>query len=316
METELWPNLRRGRARGGRAPSASSMRECPSDRRAATRAFPRCRGRCLRRWPASRRRARQPMPRGFAALGAPAPEVTGNLKFDVERPGRRARARGASCGQRFGATRRVWVAASTRDGEEALILDALAARRAARAHADRHRAAPSAALRRGCRTCCGSAASRSCAAATTCPCRRTSASCSATRWARCSRYYAAADVVFVGGSLLPLGGQNLIEPIAVGRPTLVGPHMFNFAEATPAGARGRRGDRRSPTPRRWSPSSARCSRMRRAARRCARPRWRFTRRTAARRSGLWAWLAPRLAAAHARRTRSAGAATVSPELRG
>jgi 3-deoxy-D-manno-octulosonic-acid transferase len=45
-------------------------------------------------------------------------------------------------------------------------------------------------------------------------------------------YCAAADVVFVGGSLLPLGGQNLIEPIAVGRPTLVGPHMFNFAEAT------------------------------------------------------------------------------------
>jgi 3-deoxy-D-manno-octulosonic-acid transferase len=45
-------------------------------------------------------------------------------------------------------------------------------------------------------------------------------------------YYAAADVVFVGGSLLPLGGQNLIEPIAVGKPTLVGPHMFNFAEAT------------------------------------------------------------------------------------
>jgi len=45
-------------------------------------------------------------------------------------------------------------------------------------------------------------------------------------------YCAAADVVFVGGSLLPLGGQNLIEPIALGRPTLVGPHMFNFAEAT------------------------------------------------------------------------------------
>src|SRR5262249_4620271 len=45
-------------------------------------------------------------------------------------------------------------------------------------------------------------------------------------------YCAAVDVVFVGGSLLPLGGQNLLEPIAMGRPTLVGPHMFNFAEAT------------------------------------------------------------------------------------
>jgi 3-deoxy-D-manno-octulosonic-acid transferase len=45
-------------------------------------------------------------------------------------------------------------------------------------------------------------------------------------------YYAAADVVFVGGGLAPLGGHNLIEAIAAGRPTLVGPHMFNFAEAT------------------------------------------------------------------------------------
>src|SRR5207237_9401638 len=44
-------------------------------------------------------------------------------------------------------------------------------------------------------------------------------------------YYAAADVAFVGGSLLPLGGQNLIEPIALGVPTLVGPHTFNFADA-------------------------------------------------------------------------------------
>ena len=53
-------------------------------------------------------------------------------------------------------------------------------------------------------------------------------------------YYAAADVAFVGGSLLPLGGQNLIEPIALGVPTLVGPHTFNFAEATRRGDRGGR----------------------------------------------------------------------------
>ena len=44
-------------------------------------------------------------------------------------------------------------------------------------------------------------------------------------------YYAAADVAFVGGSLLPFGGQNLIEPIAQGVPTIVGSHTFNFAEA-------------------------------------------------------------------------------------
>ncbi len=45
-------------------------------------------------------------------------------------------------------------------------------------------------------------------------------------------YYAACDVAFIGGSLLPLGGQNLLEACAVGRPALVGPHTFNFAEAT------------------------------------------------------------------------------------
>ena len=45
-------------------------------------------------------------------------------------------------------------------------------------------------------------------------------------------FCSAADVAFVGGSLLPLGGQNLIEPLALGVPALVGPHTFNFAEAT------------------------------------------------------------------------------------
>ena len=45
-------------------------------------------------------------------------------------------------------------------------------------------------------------------------------------------YYAACDVAFVGGSLLPLGGQNLIEAASVGRPVLVGPHTFNFSRAT------------------------------------------------------------------------------------
>ncbi|MFN6961094.1 MAG: glycosyltransferase, partial [Rhodocyclaceae bacterium] len=44
-------------------------------------------------------------------------------------------------------------------------------------------------------------------------------------------YYAAADVAFVGGSLLDYGCQNLIEPCAVGTPVLIGPSTFNFAEA-------------------------------------------------------------------------------------
>ena len=45
-------------------------------------------------------------------------------------------------------------------------------------------------------------------------------------------YYAACDVAFIGGSLLPLGGQNLIEALSCGKPVLVGPHTFNFKQVT------------------------------------------------------------------------------------
>mgnify|MGYP006200810123 CR=1 FL=1 len=45
-------------------------------------------------------------------------------------------------------------------------------------------------------------------------------------------YYAAADVAFVGGSLLDFGAQNLIEPASIGVPVLLGPSTYNFAEAS------------------------------------------------------------------------------------
>jgi 3-deoxy-D-manno-octulosonic-acid transferase len=45
-------------------------------------------------------------------------------------------------------------------------------------------------------------------------------------------YYAACDLAFIGGSLLPTGGQNLIEACACGKPVLLGPHTYNFAEAS------------------------------------------------------------------------------------
>jgi 3-deoxy-D-manno-octulosonic-acid transferase len=44
-------------------------------------------------------------------------------------------------------------------------------------------------------------------------------------------FYAAGDVAFVGGSLVPVGGHNLLEPAALGKPTLTGPHHFNSPEA-------------------------------------------------------------------------------------
>ncbi|MBI3067669.1 MAG: glycosyltransferase, partial [Betaproteobacteria bacterium] len=45
-------------------------------------------------------------------------------------------------------------------------------------------------------------------------------------------YYAACDLAFIGGSLLPYGAQNLIEACAVGKPVIIGPSVYNFAEAT------------------------------------------------------------------------------------
>lgn len=44
------------------------------------------------------------------------------------------------------------------------------------------------------------------------------------------QFYAASDVAFVGGSLLPFGGHNVLEPASMGTPVLVGPHTYNFAE--------------------------------------------------------------------------------------
>ena len=45
-------------------------------------------------------------------------------------------------------------------------------------------------------------------------------------------FYAACDVAFVGGSLVPHGGHNLLEPAALGRAIVTGPHFFNFNEIT------------------------------------------------------------------------------------
>jgi 3-deoxy-D-manno-octulosonic-acid transferase len=43
-------------------------------------------------------------------------------------------------------------------------------------------------------------------------------------------FYAASDVAFVAGSLVPIGGHNLLEPAALGLPLLSGPHVFNAQE--------------------------------------------------------------------------------------
>jgi 3-deoxy-D-manno-octulosonic-acid transferase len=47
-----------------------------------------------------------------------------------------------------------------------------------------------------------------------------------------SFYYGACDVAVIGGSFVPVGGQNLIEALAAGAPVVIGPSVYNFAQAT------------------------------------------------------------------------------------
>jgi 3-deoxy-D-manno-octulosonic-acid transferase len=121
------------------------------------------------------------------------------------------------------------VAGSTRDGEEPLVLAAFAALRAsdptlALVLAPRH---PERA----------DAVAADCAAAGM-PCVRRSSGAPLgaasvlllDTLGELDRWYAAGEVAFVGGSLKPFGGHNLLEPAALGLPVLAGPHQQNAPE--------------------------------------------------------------------------------------
>jgi len=162
-----------------------------------------------------------------AALGAPHVDVCGNLKFDVVPPAATL-ALGNAWREALGG-RRIWVAASTREGEEALLLAAW--RQVALPgsllvvvprHPQRFDEVATLIKRDGWRMV------------------RRSAGLPGPEdevWlgdsmGEMAAYFALADLAFIGGSLLPLGGQNLIEAAACGCPVLVGPHTFNFLQAT------------------------------------------------------------------------------------
>jgi 3-deoxy-D-manno-octulosonic-acid transferase len=176
--------------------------------------------------------------RRVRSLGVANVEVTGSIKFDVVVPPSAIDA-GAALRGRIGA-RPVLLCASTRDGEEALILDAFA-RMAARPagmlllivprHPQRFDDVAKMAQSRGL-----ALARRSEAGAVGADVQVMLGDSMGEMFA----YFAASDCAFIGGSLLPLGGQNLIEACALGKPVLIGEHTFNFAqisdEAVEAGA--------------------------------------------------------------------------------
>ncbi|MEW5942473.1 MAG: lipid IV(A) 3-deoxy-D-manno-octulosonic acid transferase [Pseudomonadota bacterium] len=167
--------------------------------------------------------------RRLEELGALSPAVMGNLKFDCS-PSESMLRLGSELRARFGADRPLFLAASTREGEEELILDAV---RGAQVpglltvivprHPQRFDEVARLLEQRGI------------------PYQRRSSELAVEpqtevvlgdSMGEMFAYYATSDVAFIGGSLLPYGGQNLIEACAVGRPVLIGPHTYNFAEAS------------------------------------------------------------------------------------
>lgn len=170
------------------------------------------------------------------SLGAPNVVVTGSVKFDVTPPPA-ALEKGDWLRSRIrsgGPERPVFLCASTREGEEALILDAWQRLQDKPAgallaivprHPQRFDEVATLVAERGLRLA-----------------RRSQLDLDHSvdgadvllgdSMGEMFAYYAACDCAYIGGSLLPLGGQNLIEACALGKPVLVGEHTFNFLDAT------------------------------------------------------------------------------------
>jgi 3-deoxy-D-manno-octulosonic-acid transferase len=230
METELWPNLLHECGRRGVPVLFASAR-------LAARSVPRYRrfgalfGEELRNvWVAAQSRADADR---FIALGAdPArTRVVGNLKFDM-RLGEAVTENGHELRRRLGA-RPIWTAGSTHEGEDERVLDA---------HAMVERAVPGALLvlaprhpqrfervaalleRRG---LVFDRRGRHDQRATV---RPEAQVLLLDTLGELTAFYAASDAAFVGGSLVPVGGHNLLEPAALGVPVITGPHTQNGPE--------------------------------------------------------------------------------------
>jgi 3-deoxy-D-manno-octulosonic-acid transferase len=171
--------------------------------------------------------------RRFIELGVP-PErvkVTGSIKFDLRQPA--SLQEGAEVMRRlWGSDRPVWVAASTHEGEEEPLL---AAHRQIMAklprallvlvprHPERFERVATLASRQGLPP-----VRRSTGAA----CGQDKALFLGDTMGELPVLIAGADAAFMGGSLVPVGGHNLLEAAAAGVPVAIGPHAFNFAQIT------------------------------------------------------------------------------------
>ncbi len=177
----------------------------------------------------------------LTSLGAKNVSIMGNLKFDIEPPLSMLKL-GQQLREQFGATRKVLLAASTREGEESLLLDEMQNIQnpdfllvIVPRHPQRFAAVENLLRQRGITFQLRSGiglASKPYSGPQNRAVPPEVQVVLGDSMGEMFAYYAASDLAFIGGSLQPYGGQNLIEACAVGTPVLVGPHMYNFAEAT------------------------------------------------------------------------------------
>jgi 3-deoxy-D-manno-octulosonic-acid transferase len=233
METEVWPNLIAVCAAKGVPVVLANARLSERSLRKATRfgslLTDAARGISLvaAQTEADAQRVR--------SLGVQRVEVTGSIKFDVNVP-EAALAIGAALRAAIG-ERPVLLCASTREGEEELILQAFASARASLPaevlllivprHPQRFDDVEKMIAARGL-----TVERRSRLALDGGAMPHSVGVLLGDSMGEMFAYYSACDIAFVGGSLQPLGGQNLIEPAALGKPILIGQHTFNFALVT------------------------------------------------------------------------------------
>ncbi len=167
----------------------------------------------------------------FLSLGAASDviEVTGSIKFDVDLPPSTAES-GQALRRFLGTNRAVVMAGSTRDGEEEILLETfneLTARYPdlllliAPRHPERFDSVADLCRKKGLRLSRKSFGD---------PCTPDIPVYLIDSMGELPNFYAAADVAFVGGSLLPYGGHNVLEPAALGVPIVVGRFTFNFSD--------------------------------------------------------------------------------------
>jgi 3-deoxy-D-manno-octulosonic-acid transferase len=165
-------------------------------------------------------------------LGAEASvvRVTGSIKFDAQIPASVSEA-AQMVRRTLGDERLIWIAGSTREGEEGMILGAYQELKnrfpgllllLVPRHPERFDS-----VARQCRRA-GLEVVRRSADPIAVP--ETTDVYLGDTMGELALLYAAADVAFVGGSLVPTGGQNILEPCALGIPVVFGPHMFNFQD--------------------------------------------------------------------------------------